>query len=217
MVTQAPRKLFVLLRDVLEEAGYSRISSESLRVIGQTIAGTGKMRGQLLAETRPRDILLPWRALRIVGWFMIVIGVLLLLREVSNYISTGAIDYYLFLLAVVLSLLGAKLPGLNRFSSNFIWIDVQGEAFPSSLGEGTAEIPGTLPIVGDLRIRIKGASAISRNMVTRRKLLRISDSAEIEKDFRRVVDVVTRRVLPGVRVTIPIELVREEPPPPPDD
>lgn len=217
MVTQAPRKLFVLLRDVLDEAGYSRISSKSLRVIGQTIAGTGKMRGQLLAETRPRDVLLPWRALRIVGWFMIVMGVLLLLREVSNYISTGAIDYYLFLLAVVLGLLGAKLPGLNRFSSNFIWIDVQGEAFPSSLGEGAAEIPGTLPMVGDLRIRIKGASAISRNMVTRRKLLRISDSAEIEKDFRRVVDVVTRRVLPGTRVTIPIELVREESPPPPDD
>lgn len=202
---------------MLDEAGFARISSNPLRVVGETIAGTGTMRGRLLAETPPRDILLPWRALRITGWVMVVIGLVLLLREVATYLLTDIMDYYLFLLAIVLSLLGAKLLRLNRFSSAFIYIDVQGEAFPSLLGKRAAEVPGTLPIVGDLRIMIRGASAISRNDIAGRRLLRVFDGAKIRKDFHRVVDAITVRVLPHVSVTSEIGIVQAEPPPPPPE
>jgi uncharacterized protein YjeT (DUF2065 family) len=217
VVTRAPRKLFALLTDAVDAAGFTRISSNSLRVVGETVAGTGTMRGRLLAETPPKDILLPWRALRITGWTMIIIGVLLLLREVAVYLETDVINYYLFLLAISLCLLGARLPGLNRFSSEFVWIDIRGEAFPSPPGEGAPEVPGTLPVVCDLRMGIRGAAALSRNGVTRRKLLYVSDSAQISEDFDRVVDAVTGRVLPLVRVRGKVGVVQEEPPPPPPE
>ncbi|MFQ6127727.1 MAG: hypothetical protein ACE5QW_02335 [Thermoplasmata archaeon] len=124
-------------------------------------------------------------------------------------------DYYLFLLGVVLALLGTKLLGLHRFKSNIIWIDVQGEAFPSSLRRMAPEIPGTFPIVGDLRIRISGTSAITRNATSRTKLVRIHDTLELLRDFNHLVDNVVVSIFPGVRVRGPVAFRETESPPPP--
>lgn len=177
------------------------------------------MRGSLLAENKPREVILPWRALRITGWGMIAIGVIITILEVLNFLSAGVINYFLFLLGIVLILLGAKLVGLHRFNSSFIWIDVQGEIFPSSLQSGAPEIPGTLPRAADLRIRIRGISALTRNSASRRELVQLSDTSELTRDLEEFCDIAIEDVIPRVRVRRPVELIRAEtpPPPPPDE
>lgn len=219
VLTQKPRKLFLLLRDALENTGFGRISSKPLEVVGKTIAGTGTMKGTLLAENRPREVILPWRALRIAGWVMIGIGVATTILEIHSFLFAGTINYLLFLLGISLSLLGVKLVGVHRFSSSFIWIDIQGEAFPSSLQSEASEIAGTLPRASDLRIRVKGVSVLTRNSASRRELVRLSDTPELTRDFRELYDIVIDDVIPRVRIRKRVELIRTEapPPPPPDE
>ncbi|MFQ6127726.1 MAG: hypothetical protein ACE5QW_02330 [Thermoplasmata archaeon] len=72
----------MLLRDALRSAGYTRVKSRPLRVADRTIAGTGTMRGSLLAENRPKEVVLPWLALRITGWAMILVGLVILIFQV---------------------------------------------------------------------------------------------------------------------------------------